>query len=110
MSEDPNSVHVYEAFKQPEEQNEGIYEDIEKAQIRLFETTMPKDPDSMHAYETFKSHSPRQCDAIYENPFACNEEITKAEVSNLASAFQPPVRKNPYVLNTSTENTSSATT
>ena len=109
MSEDPNSVHVNEAFKQPGEQNECIYEDIEKDEMRLFETAMPKDPDYMNAYETLESHSLRQSDSIYENPFAYNEEITKAEISNLVSAFQPPVRENPNILNTSTENTSSTT-
>ena len=112
MSEDPNSVHTYEAFEQlPVEQieNEDIYEDInvEKNEIKLSET---KNPDSVHAYEIFKPHSTRHSDAIYENHFVYNKELTKAEISDPASTSQPPVRENPYVLDTSTENTSSTTT
>ena len=111
MSEDQNSVHAYEVFNRLSvEQNEGIYEDVEKDGIRLSETTLSENPDSMHACETFKSHSPGQTDAVYENPSADDEEITKAELSNPASTFQPKVRENPYVLDTSTENTSSTTT
>ena len=108
MSEDPNSENTNEAFKQlPVEQNEGIYEDVEKNEIKLSET---ENPDSMHAYEIFKPHSIRHSDAIYENPFAYDKELTKAEISDPASTFQPSARENPYVLDTSTENTSSTTT
>ena len=111
MSEDTNSVHAYETFKRLSvQQNEGIYEDIEKDEIRLAETTLSENPDSMHACETFQPHSPRQSDVICENPSVDDEELTKAEISDPASTFQPKARENPYVLDTSTENTSSTTT
>ena len=107
ISEDPNSAHAYEVYKRLSvEQNEGIYEDVEKDGIKLSETTLSENPDSMHACET----SPGQTNAVYENPSADDEEITKAEISNPASTFQPKARENPYVLDTSTDNTSSTTT
>ena len=111
LSEDPNSAHAYEVYKRLSvEQNEGIYEDVEKDGIRLSETTFSENPDSMYACETFKPHSPGQTNVVYENPSADDEEITKAEISNPASTFQPKARENPYVLDTSRENTSSTTT
>ena len=61
----------------------------------------------MNAYEM---HSPGQNDVIYENPSADDEEVTKAEISNPTSTFQPTAIENPYTLDVSTENTSSTTT
>ena len=87
--------------------NSIIYENVEndKSEIKMSE-----DPNSMHTCETFKPHSPVQTDAVYDNPSAGDEEITKAKISNPASTFKPKARENPYVLDTSTENTSSTTT
>ena len=101
MADDPNT---YESF-QPQSvgQNEDIYEDFKKDEIRLSETVMSEDPDSMNAYET------QRC-AIYENPSADDdEEVTKAEISNPVSNFKPMAKENPYVLDVSTKTASSTT-
>ena len=101
MADNPNT---YESFQpQSVRQNEDIYEDVKKDEIRLSETVMSEDPDSMNAYET-------QSDAIYENPSADDdEEVTKAEISNPVSTFKPMAKENPYVFDVSTKITNNTT-
>ena len=99
-----SNIHAREM--QPKTSSE-IYENDENDKSEI---EMSGDPNSMHAYKAFKSHSTGQTDAIYETPSADDEEISKAEISNPASTFQPQARENPYVLDTSTENTSNTTT
>ena len=99
-----SNIHAREMHSKT---NSTIYENVENDTSAI---EMCEDPNSVHVYEVFEPHSPGQSDATYKNPSADGEEITKAEISNPASTFQPKARENPYVLDTSRENTSSTTT